>query len=343
MPREFRPAAEVLELRGEVSGQPFKDRLQRRPHHFPARGGSDQELAVRIDHDGAGGFFPLGTADGAVAASKAGQIYHLVVTEGWNAACRRFPRELVVSFEWSLEPVLWTYTTIHTLIGERSVRETDTLQNDGSRQRVLVVEPDAGVRRALCWSINQRPRYASVACDSPEAFIRALSVYDPSLVLLNRNLAGRLNFASAGVIAPIRPGVPALAYAVHSDGDQMFDCLPGEAESYLLKRIQPERLLDPILNASNRPGLMIEDLLSSVRSYFQLLLQPRSGRDALTLAKLPRREREVLALLSKGWGDKEIAKAMGISVWTAHEYVKKIFQRLQVRTRTEAVVRYLGR
>jgi DNA-binding NarL/FixJ family response regulator len=45
--------------------------------------------------------------------------------------------------------------------------------------------------------------------------------------------------------------------------------------------------------------------------------------------------------LTKGLVDKEIAQAMGISIWTVHGYIKSIFERLKVHTRTEAVVRYL--
>jgi DNA-binding NarL/FixJ family response regulator len=65
------------------------------------------------------------------------------------------------------------------------------------------------------------------------------------------------------------------------------------------------------------------------------------GFQPAALAKLTRREREVLVLLSKGCVDKEIAQAMGISVWTVHGHIKNIFKRLHVRTRTEAVIRYL--
>jgi DNA-binding NarL/FixJ family response regulator len=59
------------------------------------------------------------------------------------------------------------------------------------------------------------------------------------------------------------------------------------------------------------------------------------------VARLTHREREVMELLSKGCVDKEIAQAMGISVWTVHGHIKSIFERLQVRTRTEAVIRFL--
>ncbi|HEY1789530.1 MAG TPA: LuxR C-terminal-related transcriptional regulator [Verrucomicrobiae bacterium] len=57
------------------------------------------------------------------------------------------------------------------------------------------------------------------------------------------------------------------------------------------------------------------------------------------VAALSPRERDVLALMSKGCADKEIASSLGLSVWTVHGYVKKIFERLGVHTRTEAVIR----
>jgi len=288
-----------------------------------------------------GYFFPLGTPDLEAAAVKAAQIYQTVVKHGWNSVFQQFTRELIVSFEWCQNPVLWTYTTIHTLVGQRGGQAPDALQANPNRQRVLVVELDAGIRRALCWSIDQQSGFGSVACDSIEAFTRALAEHKPRMVLLNRNLAGRIGFKSTGNIAPIQPGVPALTYSVHVDGDQMFVSTPGGAGGYLVKRVKPDRLLEPILNVASRSELMTDDLLLRVKYYFQELLQLRSTHDNSTLAKLTRREREVLALLSKGCVDKEIAQGMGISVWTVHGHIKKIFEQLNVRTRTEAVIRYL--
>ena len=129
--------------------------------------------------------------------------------------------------------------------------------------------------------------------------------------------------------------MPALTYSVHVDGDQMFVSTPGGAGGYLVKRVKPDRLLEPILKVANRSELMTEDFLLRVKYYFQELLQLPSGHDNSALAKLTRREQEVLELLSKGCVDKEIAQAMGISVWTVHGHIKKIFERLHVRTRTK--------
>jgi DNA-binding NarL/FixJ family response regulator len=329
------------ESTGRADGTNWKDRLILRRYRFPASGESEQDLAVRIDHGGTGYFFPLGTPDLETAAAKAARIYQTAVKKGWNSVFKLFPRELIVSFEWSMNPVLWTYTTIHTLVGKSAGTSADPAPTNPNRQRVLVVELDAGIRRALCWCIDQQAGFGSIPCDSPESFAQALALHKPRMVLLNRNLAGRIGHKSAGTIAPIQPGVPALTYSVHIDGDQMFVSTPGGAGGYLVKRIKPDRLLEPIVNAVSRSELMTDDLLLRVKYYFQELLQLPSSHDNSALARLTLREREVLALLSKGCVDKEIAQAMGISVWTVHGHVKRIFAQLNVRTRTEAVIQYL--
>ena len=102
-------------------------------------------------------------------------------------------------------------------------------------------------------------------------------------------------------------------------------------------------MLEPVLNVSTRSESLTEDFLLRVKYYFQELLQIHPSRDNSALAKLTRREREVLGLLGKGCVDKEIAQAMGISVWTVHGYSQSIFERLRagVTRPTEAVIRYL--
>lgn len=329
-----------VEPNNEANGTAWKDRLILRRYRFPASGESDGDLATRIDHAGAGYFFPLGTSNVELAAHKAAEIYDMAVKQGWNSVFPHFARELIVTFEWCMNPVLWTYTTIHTLVGEEA-EASDSAPINPNRQNVIVAELDAGVRRALCWSIDHQPGFGSIPCDSAESFAGALALHKPRMVLLNRNLAGRVGFKSTGTIAPIQSGVPALTYSIHVDGDQMFVSTPGGAAGYLVKRVKPDRLLEPMLNVLSRSELMTEDLLLRVKYYFQELLQLGTRHDNSALAKLTRREREVLVLLSKGCVDKEIAHAMGISVWTVHGHIKRIFEALGVRTRTEAVIHYL--
>jgi DNA-binding NarL/FixJ family response regulator len=242
-----------------------------------------------------------------------------------------------VGFEWCSKPVMWTYTTLHTLLGNA---RQDGVAVAGSR-RVLVVESDPGIRRALVWCLEQQEGLSSAECESAEAFGNALKTHKPHWVVLNRNLAAAIGFKTPGFLSPIQPGVLGITYSAHPDGDSMFVATPGGAGGYLMKRVEPGKMFKFIVDGPSQMPPAANDLLLRVQSYFQEVLRPFSGRDALEVAKLTRRELEVLALLSKGYLDKEIAGELGISNWTVHNHVKKIFERLKVRSRTEAVVKYL--
>lgn len=319
----------------------WKEQLLVRRYRFPATDEPEKSFAARIGHAGSAYFFPLGTTDLADAARMAGRIYCTIVKQGWEAAGGLFPRELIVAFEWSANPIMWTYTTVHTLVGRLAPLETAPVPKRTDLHRVLVVETNAGLRRALMWCINHQPGFCAIACEMPEAFASASATHKPKLVLLNRSLAERMGIAFSGGLAPLPSGALALAYSVSVDGDHMFVSTPGGAEGYMLKRVNPANVLEPMLQAINSPAANAEDHLAPVKLFFKALLRPRSGLHTDALAKLTPRENEVLLLLSKGGVDKEIAQAMSISVWTVHGHIKKIFERLTVRTRTEAVVRYL--
>ncbi len=319
----------------------WKQQLLLRRYHFPASGDPEKSFAARIGHAGSAYFFPLGTADLDEAAKMACRIYCTIVKEGWETAGKLFPRELIVAFEWSANPIMWTYTTVHTLVGRINNIETVPAPLRTDLTKVLIAETDAGLRGALAWCIDHQSGFNSVACASPETFASVFAAQKPRLVLLNRTLAERMGIELSGGLTVLPSGALALAYSVSLDGDHMFVSTPGGAEGYMLKRVSPVNILDPMLQSGTVPGLTAEDYLASVKLFFKGLLRPRSGQHTDALAKLTPRENEVLLLLSKGCVDKEIASAMGISVWTVHGHIKKIFERLGVRTRTEAVVRYL--
>jgi len=318
----------------------WKERLLVRRYHFPAAGDTEKDLAVRIDHGGIGYWFPLKTSDPDAAARQAARIHAHVVRQGWTAACRRFSRELIVSFEWSSNPILWTYTTLHTLLASRDIKlPTGRCLPDAPR--IIILEQDAGIRRALEWCAAQYPNFEVLPCPSAERFLRLFASQPPVLVLLNRSLAERVGFDLSDGLTALRPGVLALGYSVSVDGDQMFVSTPGGATGYLLKRVPPTAILDAFLSNGRAPSPSRDDALEAAKSWFKDLLRPRTEAGARPFPRLTPREKEVLTLLSKGCVDKEIAQALGLSVWTVHGHIKKIFERMRVRTRTEAVVRYL--
>jgi DNA-binding NarL/FixJ family response regulator len=160
------------------------------------------------------------------------------------------------------------------------------------------------------------------------------------LALANHDLPDKPEMAWLEELQRVRPGLVVLFYSVFEDADQLFKSAPGGSVVYMLNRTSPCRLFEPIADLA---GPITQDQVASrVRNYFQKLsaLLP-SGPPFWKLAKLTPREHEILALLSRGDLVKEIADTLGISNWTVQGHVKNIFEKLNVHTRTEAVIKYL--
>jgi DNA-binding NarL/FixJ family response regulator len=320
----------------------WKERLLLRNYPVPAGGGRQQEFSTHIEHAGTGCYFPLGTSDLEAAAARALEIYRKVIEKGWDAAGKLFPREVTVAFHWAYDPLLWTYTTVHTLDGDRLQRPHKVPENTRNLTCVLLVETDPGIRSALSQCINRHEDYRCVACPTANAARRQSAAREAVLCLVNRDLAGNMGLPNYDQIGTLPEGLPAVSYGVHMDSEQLFALTPGGASGYVLKRTAPEHILEPVLGVLSGGRVAAETLLRSSQSYFQRLLQSGpTGEPSSKAARLTQREQDVLSLMSKGYVDKEIAPALGISAWTVHEHVKRIFEKLQVHSRTEAVLAYL--
>ncbi len=311
--------------------------IQRR---YPNSMSPGPEWAVRIEHEGMGAYFPLGTADKAAAAAKALTIYEIVSGKGWETACQSHAREVTLAIHWVSNPVTWTYTTFHS---ETKDRRFKPITKGEAVLSVVVVEPDAGIRRALQHWLHQQLEVRCVAtCASAEEAARRTSAGPNELWLINRALPGTTGTACAERIQQLFPRACALLFSVYEDSSQLFAATPGGAAAYLLRRTSPEKLLDPICAERLSTAPSPQEVQARVRKYFQACLNfAPTGETNRALESLTNREREILQYLGKGYVDKEIALRLGISAWTVHGHVKNIFEKLHVHTRTEAVVKLL--
>jgi DNA-binding NarL/FixJ family response regulator len=205
--------------------------------------------------------------------------------------------------------------------------------------RILLVEADPGIRGALSRCINRHEGCCCMACPTASAARRQRAASEAVLCLVNRDLAGSMSLPNSDQIGTLAEGVPAVSYGVHMDSEELFALTPGGASGYVLKRTAPEHILEPVLGVLAGGRVAAETLLRSSQAYFQRLLQSGpTGKPTSKAVQLTQREQDVLNLMSKGYVDKEIAPALGISSWTVHEHVKRIFEKLQVHSRTEAVL-----
>ena len=330
------PAAGV-----ESDPERWKHRLIHRPYPQQTDPNADSELSVRIEHAGISRYFPLGTPDEAAAAAAAMRIHRTIVHQGWAIANQKFSRELTLALRWLDDPLAWTYTTIHTW---KSGDPRPSLANQNFRsacRSVVIVEPDAGIRLALAACVNRQDGFKcrAVYAGAAEA-LREITRQPVDVILANYSLPNQPGSVCLQELQRVKPGLVGLLYSVFEDSDQLFKSTPGGSAGYMLKRTPSFRIFDPV--AETTSALTRELIATRIREYFQRLVEAMPvGPSVLEMAKLTPREHEVLALLAKGYLAKEIADSLGISIWTVHGHAKSIFEKLNVHTRTEAVVKFL--
>lgn len=318
----------------------WKPRLIHRKYTEDFQSGRGRELSVRIEHAGTSHYFPLETDDESQAALKALEIGRMIASHGWETVNQKFRRELTAAFHWADNPVAWIYTTVLTLpgplLGQPPVKEKATLN-------VAIVESDAGIRHALAGCVHRHDGFScSTGFASAGEALREIPRRRTHLVLVSHSLTDQAGASFLEDLTKLAPQVTGLIYSVYEDSDQVFRSTPGGADGYLLKRTLPHRILEPIAATMAAGDISREQIAIGIRNYFQRLFAAWPAIGAVQeMSKLTPREHEILALLSKGYVDKEIADSLRISIWTVHGHMKNIFEKLEVHTRTEAVVKYL--
>jgi len=134
------------------------------------------------------------------------------------------------------------------------------------------------------------------------------------------------------------PEVQFLMLTVYEDTDNIYNALLAGATGYLLKRTSRDELLAAIRDVHRGGSPMTTHIARKVVQSLQ-----RAGASPQPAENLSPREQEVLDYLARGFLYKEIADNLGISYETVHTYIRRIYEKLQVRTRTEAVAKFLGR
>jgi DNA-binding NarL/FixJ family response regulator len=201
---------------------------------------------------------------------------------------------------------------------------------------VSIVEDDAALRETLARYVDTQGFRCLSAYGSAEEALRELPKVKPDVVLMDINLPRKNGIQCVGELKELAPSSKCIILTAFEDADLIFQALTAGALGYLLKGVRPARLLDSIREVHQGGSPMSSQIARKVVAYFQ---KPRG--QPLAEAQLSEREREVLECLAKGLLYKQIAAKMGISMATVRTYTQRIYEKLHVHTRTEAVVKYL--
>ena len=170
--------------------------------------------------------------------------------------------------------------------------------------------------------------YSSVA-----AALAQLPKQKPNVLLVDINLGGQSGIDCVRQLKPLMPKTQFLMVTVFEDGDHIFDALTAGASGYLLKGMLKEELLTAIRQVHEGGSPMTSYIARKVVQWFQKPAPTTQG----PLVELSPRERELLRLLAHGYAYKEMAEALGVSLGTINTHVHRIYQKLHVRSRGEAV------
>jgi DNA-binding NarL/FixJ family response regulator len=211
--------------------------------------------------------------------------------------------------------------------------------------RVALVEDDSRIRASLISLFELAEGYRCVNAFGSTEETLAGSVADiADVVLMDINLPGRSGIECVAELKRRNPALLVVMLTVYEDADKIFAALRAGASGYLLKRTPPAELLEAIREAVDGGSPMSSLIARKVVASFQDPTGPRPTAAAapLPLPTLTPREREILNALAKGLLYKEIADQLGIGTTTVRTHLRSIYDKLQVQTRTEAVVRYLA-
>lgn len=201
---------------------------------------------------------------------------------------------------------------------------------------VSIVEDDATARGMLANWIRRAPGFRCAgAHGSGEAALATLSAEKPTVVLMDINLPGMTGIECVRRLKPLLLETQFVMLTVYEDADHIFNALVAGASGYLLKRTPREELLAALKDVHAGGSPMSSNIARKVVQSFQRIGAQKSNEEDLSP-----REREVLALLARGFLYKEIAESLQISVPTVNTYIRRIYEKLHVRSRSHAVAKY---
>jgi len=203
--------------------------------------------------------------------------------------------------------------------------------------KVAIVDDDAGIRNTLSVLIKRAAGLKLVGeFGNAEMALKELPKLMPDVVLMDINLPGMKGYECVHQLKAVQPAIQFLMLTVYEDSDSLFNSLRAGASGYLLKRTASARLLEAIRDVHEGGSPLSPQLARRVVQFFSKPTPKSASLDKLTPA-----EREFLSQLANGHPYKEIADRMNISIDTVRSYVRTVYEKLHVHSRTEAVVKYL--
>jgi len=201
---------------------------------------------------------------------------------------------------------------------------------------ISIVEDDEPVRDVLAEWIRGADGFKCLGVHkNAEAALAVLPQEKPSVVLMDINMPGMSGIECVRRLKPQMLDTQFVMLTVYEDPDHIFKALTSGASGYMLKRTPRAELLAAIKDVHAGGSPMSSNIARKIVQSFQRFNSSPAEPDNLSP-----REREVLELLGRGYLYKEIAESLHISVPTVNTHIRRIYEKLHVRSRSQAIARF---
>jgi DNA-binding NarL/FixJ family response regulator len=204
---------------------------------------------------------------------------------------------------------------------------------------VSIVDDEKKLCQSIATFLNASPGFRCLSIyGSAKAALQKLPDDQPDVVLMDINMAGMDGIECVRQLKALAPQIQIVMLTVYEDTEKIFAALAAGATGYLLKRYEPEELLQAIRDVQAGGSPMSNSIARKVVASFQ-----KAGRANEKQNLLTTREEAVLDSLARGLAYKQIGDELGISINTIRTHLRHIYEKLHVQSRTEAVAKYYGR
>jgi DNA-binding NarL/FixJ family response regulator len=202
---------------------------------------------------------------------------------------------------------------------------------------VAIVEDNTAVSDSLKKVIEESGEYSCVAvCPNAEVALKQVPKAEPDVVIMDIELPEMSGIECTARLKRLLPETQILILTVYKNSDLIFKALEAGASGYLLKRSTSDEILDAIRDVREGGAPMSGEIARKVVQYFR---KPTAANPEIQ--SLTPREEEILSFLAEGYTSKEIGDKLSISYDTVCSHLRHIYDKLHVRSRTQAVIKYL--
>jgi DNA-binding NarL/FixJ family response regulator len=213
----------------------------------------------------------------------------------------------------------------------------DSTAPQPERLRVAIIEDERDIRECLSVLVNGTPGFSCTGSyRTMEEALEGIRRNVPDVVLSDIGLPGMSGIEGVRILKERHPQLLVLMLTVYDDDDRIFDAMCAGACGYLLKKTPPARLLDSLQEAAQGGAPMSPEVARRVIALFRDIRPPERADYHLTP-----HETRLLKLFVEGHNYKTAAAELRVSVNTVNFHVRSIYDKLQVHSRSEAVVKAL--